>query len=470
MFRRKSEPAKPTLDRPSPTEMHLWDDEMEECRPPRGEVVEWHLTYTAEAYLPSHVPLLRERLDELDWIGRHDQSADDLLRSMREGPYGGGWSALATLEPESSTTVVFGPGRRRAPLPDGVSVALLTLQSITPSLTVLVMCVVWDEYWGDALDRIAKTDYTTAWIPAGDGRTIYSPWFRKRLEAKRRRSEMHRRIEWWLTERVPGAFRELARPLPTVDIITSARARPFMEEPPLQMWDYREALALDRTISVAESASLPNWRLALPSMGNDFLTLTGRTVEVFNDKAFGSYGDPSRWGLAAKLQFAARDLVSAWAAGQVLEGLHSALASARDKPPETNESDATLARRLGNEVPRALTLGADAGAYCFDILNLPQWLRPLRVLAGLDFVVHRDVPGHELTPLREEWDEWLKLSAKRVSQVEQEQRARLVTSVEVRGIAQNIKAQSQLRWLTGTLLVFTVALVAVAVLQAVKVI
>jgi hypothetical protein len=451
--------------------MHqFYGDEMEECRPPAGEVVEWHLTYAAEAYLPSHVPLLRDRLDELDWTGRDDQSAENLLQSMREGWYGGGWSSLATLGPARSTSSFLGPEGRRAELPDGAERVLLRLQSITPSLTVLAACVMWDEYWGDALDRIAKTDYTTAWVPSGrSGYTIYSPNSRKRLEAKRRRSEMHRRIEWWLGESVPGAFRELERPLPTLDVITSASARPFTEDPPQKMYDYREALALDRTLSVAESPSLPNWRLALPGMGNDFLTLTARTVEVFNEKAFGPHGgDPSRWGLAAKLQFEAPDVIGAWTAPQLLEGLHAALASARDTPPEINESDAALARRLTNDVPRALRLGADASAFCFDILNMPEWAQPLRVLAGLNFVVHRDVPGHEVTPLRKEWDDWLNLSAKRVSLVEQEQRARLVASVDVTGIGQNLKAQSQLRRLTFALLAFTFVLAVVAVVQLTK--
>jgi hypothetical protein len=135
--------------------------------------------------------------------------------------------------------------RKVETLPSGVSSIQLWLWSATPSLTILIAGVEWDEDRGDALDRIAKKDYPSIAVPSGTGHSIYSPFFHKRLEAERCRKRAHEDVESWLRERVPGAFTDLGAPMPTLDVITSARYRPFADEP-AHYHDYREALSLGR--------------------------------------------------------------------------------------------------------------------------------------------------------------------------------------------------------------------------------
>jgi hypothetical protein len=150
---------------------------------------------------------------------------------MRAAPFGGGWTHLGILVREAA--VSFGDVRE-AVLPDGVDSVRLALWSVTSSLTVWVACFEWDDYWTDALDRIARTDYSTAIIPTRTGHRSYDPFLLKRLEATRARRNMRRRVASWLTDRLPGAFADLGAQLPALDVITSARSRPFEQDPPLE--------------------------------------------------------------------------------------------------------------------------------------------------------------------------------------------------------------------------------------------
>jgi hypothetical protein len=54
---------------------------------------------------------------------------------------------------------------------------------------------------------------------------------------------MHQQLASWLTERVPGAFTDLGAPIPFLDVVTAALARPFGEGSiPSRLWDYRNCL------------------------------------------------------------------------------------------------------------------------------------------------------------------------------------------------------------------------------------
>jgi hypothetical protein len=241
-------------------------DEMERraSRPPLHEAIEWHLSFFAEAYLPSHSAALSRRLNELGWSDRQSPSTGrDPVPSLRSGPLGGGWTSLKTLLPSTPAFNPFGNAIAEK-LPDGVVSLRLWLWSVTPSLTALIVGAEWDEYWGDTLDRIAKTEYHSTAVPSGSGYQIYSPAFRTRFEVDRCRRKMHKHLSSWLAERIPGAFTDLDSPLPFVDVVTTALAKPFSEEDSSELYDYRELLPLTRPGASGTSPSMPAWTLAMP--------------------------------------------------------------------------------------------------------------------------------------------------------------------------------------------------------------
>lgn len=317
-----------TLDSP----MH--DEERKACRPPLHEFIEWHLSFFAEAYLPSQSAMLSRRLHELGWSQtRSSVAPSDPVLSLRTSPLGGGWTSLKTLLPSKPNFDLFSEAHVER-LPDGVTSIRLWLWSVTSSLTVLVVGAEWDDYAGDALDRIAKTDYDTTAVPSGNGHQILTPAFRKRFEADRRRRLMHRQLTSWLSERVPGAFTDLEAPMPLLDVVTTALAKPFGESSiSTELWDYREMLRFVRHSATGVSRSLPGWILALPDRDEpEVLTLGARTSDVFTHDLLGQFGgEESRWGLENYLSFRIDGLLCGWTTLRLLEAFEKYLAVTRDR-------------------------------------------------------------------------------------------------------------------------------------------
>jgi hypothetical protein len=445
-------------------EVHRERDHIEqaECRPPAHEVIEWHLTYIAEAYLPSHVARLTQGLDKANWSEERFEPTR-VVPSMRESPGRGGWTNLGILVPKAHWP---GFGVRAAPLPDGVASVRIALWSVTSSLTVLVAGFEWDSRWADSLDRIAKTDYESALIPTGGGgHTIYSPALLKELEARRLRRNMHRHLSAWLRDHVPGAFADLDAHHPALDVVTSAWARPFCGDPPVQTYDYREALGLEAQFPIGSSASLPAWRLAFPDRRDpDVLTLAARTVEGFDEKILGIYGGGvSAWGLANHLRNKADSLMCAWASGRLLDRLHAELASGRDRAPTPDESPEAFAKRLSRDVNRILRRGTDAAAFCSDVLERPREWGPLRVLLGVDWVMH--YPPLTTFELRDNWTRWITEQARLVRRLGQEQQSNSSTIAQLTGLAMNIRTQNQVRLLTFFAVLFAALTIAIGILQ-----
>jgi hypothetical protein len=445
------------------------EDEARESTPPPHESIEWHLTYLAEAYLPSHAERLADTLTRLGWTITRWEPALDLVPSLREGPFGGGSTQLRLLVPEGTPQgfgFAFGD-RLACPLPDGVSSIALKLWSVTPSLTMLVAACEWDEYWGDCLDRILRTDYRIGWLPRPGGTRAWSGAAnRKQIEIRNRRREMHRRIASWLTERVPGAFEDLGEQHPALDVITAAGFRPYIDQDdPLAMWSYRRILSFVERFRLGESTNLPGLRLALPERNEPpVLTLAGQTIDVFDEGRLSRFGgDTSRWGLRNVLGEEVDALVVSWATISLLDAMRASLASFRDRTPEAGEPLARFAKRLSDEVPTALRRGADAGALCGDIRRQPQRIGPIYVLHFLTFIVTG--PLDRKASLRESWAEVVNEEAARVSESEQDQRERLSTSVEVLGLGQNLRTQYWLLILTIVLAFFAAATIALGIIQ-----
>jgi hypothetical protein len=340
----------------------------------------------------------------------------------------------------------------------------LQLWSVTGSLTILVAGFQWSDESAEALDHVAWTDYQTAVIPAKGGRSHYSPYMLKALEARRLRRIRHRRVAAWLTEKVPGLYHELGSPLPALDVITLAQGRPYCEDPPLKTYDYREALGLEGGVEVAASASMPGWKLGLHSSElPTVLTLGARTAEVFDDRVLKYHGEVSRSAMSSFLDRRAASLLCSWAATLVIPTLHEQLVRVRDRAPVRRESSVSFARRLSHDTTVALRHGVDSAAFCDDVLNRPAEAGPARVLRTVDFVV--EYPPYRGGLLGERWVKWIAQEAEAMRRVERGQRERLATEAQLTGLVVDIRTQVQMRRLTIAAVAFSVIAVVVAVLQ-----
>ena len=438
--------------------------EREESRPPATEAIEWHLTFVAEAYLPSHSAQLGDKLRELGWSGRRwsPTSSEDLVLQMRQGVLGGSWAALKTLLPGEPKFDFF-QDRQAETLPSGASAVQLWLWSATPSLTMLVAGIEWDEDRGDALDRVAKSDYESIAIPSGSGHTMYSPYFHKKLEADNCRRRTHGDVRSWLRERVPGAFADLSAPMPILDVITAAITRPYAENVK-GISDYRRALAIERPSGMGTSPSFPAWTLALADRdGSPVLSLGARTIDAVESADRNGRVEETRWQLMQTFGSELLGLLSGWTTLTLLDGFQEYFSLTRDRGRGGGESLRAFASRLSTDEMAVLRRGSDVSALCRDMETWPADFGPALLFQNLDFTITDRLDRSY--DLRKSWQGRLKESAERVARSERDERQRLSTSAEVLGVAQNVRVQWQIRALTVALLVAAVLTIALAILS-----
>ncbi len=442
-------------------------DEIErrDSRPPSTETIEWHLTFAAEAYLPSHSAYLSSRLRELGWSQRRwsPASSEDLVLRMRQGTLGGSWATLKTLLPVVPTFDVF-QDRQADTLPDGASAVQLWLWSATPSLTLLVAGVEWDETRGEALDRIAKSDYPSIAVPSGNGYSMYTPVYHKKLEAENCRRRTHREVASWLRERVPGAFADLNAPVPILDVITAALSRPYTEDAS-GISDYRKVLGIEQPFEVGTSPSFPAWTLALADRDSPgVLSLGARTIDAVESvERINGRVEETRWQLMQHFGSELLGLLSGWTTLSLLDAFQAYFSTTRDRARGGNESLRAFAGRLSTDEMAVLRRGSDVSALCVDVETWPPDYGPAVLFRNLDFTINDRFD--RTYDLRESWQARLKENAENVARSERDERQRLSTSAEVLGLAQNVRVQWQIRALTLALLIAAVLTIALTVLS-----
>jgi hypothetical protein len=200
-------------------------------------------------------------------------------------------------------------------------------------------------------------------------------------------------------------------------------------------------------------------------MNPDVLTLGARTVEAFDERRLGGFGiEESRWGLEHYLSARLEGLLCGWTTLRLLHAFQKYFAVTRDRAPASDESPSLFAKRLARDELAVLRRGADAGALCADIQGWPTDFGPALLFRNLDFNIAFRYPRASEN-LRASWERQLGERVAFVSRLERDQRERLSTSAELSGVAQNLRAQSQIHTLTIALLILTVLTIVLTVAQ-----
>ena len=113
-----------------------------------------HCVWGVEFYTPSHVEdlikclsMLKSNEDELPWRN----SPGDWVRNNRQYSSGGSWLNLGLIRSDDDERIQPTP-YRTAWLPKSVDHALGGVYSITPSLTCVVICFVFEESVREGID------------------------------------------------------------------------------------------------------------------------------------------------------------------------------------------------------------------------------------------------------------------------------------------------------------------------------
>ena len=202
-----------------------------ETSPPEGEHVDLRCVWAVEYYTPSYVDRLVESLVKLKWdqddpLGR--ESPASWIRTTRQWSAGGSWLNLGTIRSVDDERPWPIPNRT-APLPKFVDQARGHIYSLTPSLTCIVVCFVFDENARCRLDEALRKNRQTFIRYLSSGYQTVDPKSQKTEEVRQIRREYKHLATKWFRENLPGVFSTglLGGLLPTCELVTLREVEPF---------------------------------------------------------------------------------------------------------------------------------------------------------------------------------------------------------------------------------------------------
>ena len=343
-----------------------------ETTPLEDEQVDLHCMWAVEFYAPSHVDKLVDNLKKLGWdqndfLGR--ESPASWVRISRQHSAGGSWLDLGTIR--SGDDERSWPSRdRTAPLPMYVRYASGGIYSLTPSLTCIVICFVFEDNFGCRLDAILRRRRQTFTRPVSrSGREFLDPERQKTDEVRQLRQECANLAARWFRENLPGVFSSglLGGQLPTCEFVTlhKAEAFPDQERGEYTPSGYLRVLDLEFSHSVWRSKDTPSLKFSLELLGQDpeyHSVFVVRDTEIEGTELLEAYGGLP--GLATYVDGTYREMIGKVAIRPLLDGYSRRLNELRD-------AVTTTIRRPSSRRPsHTLQVLVDNVAYDVDIATV----------------------------------------------------------------------------------------------------
>ena len=301
-----------------------------ETTPPEDEQIDLRCMWAVEFYTPSHVDKLVDNFRKLRWDqddlpGR--ESPDSWVRITRQLSDGGSWLALGTIRSVDDTRP-WPPRDRTAPLPKYVHYARGGLYSLTPSLTCIVICFVFEDSFRTRLEEALRRHRQTFIRALPRGYEIIDPERQKTEEVRGVRYECTNLAARWFREHLPGVFSSglLGDQLPTCELVTLHKAEPFPEpggeeSPPPE---YLRVIDLQFSPSVWRSTDTLGLKFSFGLVGQNHeyhSVFVVRDTDIDCDQLLQLYGGLP--GLTAYVNSTYREMIGKLAIPTLLDGYAS---------------------------------------------------------------------------------------------------------------------------------------------------
>lgn len=207
------------------------DDEINKnSSPPPGEHIDVRCIWGIEFYTPSQMDALETNLRNLGWDDTDDPwLGNNPISWLREQRHRTSGSAIYLgLLTTAESPPLCAPTHTLSYLPPHVSYAHGWMSSLSPSLVAISLCFTLDEDVSDIINTSLCSDRKTILVPRGYGESIHDPYFQKRDDVARTRSELQGSVRDWFAKHLPGAFSSSSVALPTCELITARIARPYV--------------------------------------------------------------------------------------------------------------------------------------------------------------------------------------------------------------------------------------------------
>jgi hypothetical protein len=344
--------------------------------PPPGEVVELNVVWVMEAYGPSEIAGLYERLESSPLASQsaaEEISLSERLAEARGSAFRQSFTPLPLLVPPGSGSVF--PALVETELPEGVETARGYFLSLEPSLSVVVVGFLLTEEAGLSVDRALRAEHESRIVGEWGGYAAVGPDMVQREAVRRARAERRTACERWIARGdLAGVFASdaLNGPHPTGELITTRLTTPFGPDPStgsgIGSWWW--ALDFDAApFEIWVSENQPAMRLIAGSdRGSDPRTL--RFGALIGDlAAMGNTQPGGGRALGAAFQRLNNRLhgfVALWGIGQLLDAYYAELSRIRDLPIRRSLRVGRTLDQIANVQQQSRT-ASDALAICRDL-------------------------------------------------------------------------------------------------------
>ena len=438
-----------------------------ETTPPEDEHVDLCCVWAVEFYTPSYVDKLVDNLSKLGWDqndfpGR--ESPASWVQITRQHSEGGGWLDLGVIRSVGDKR----PWPRRdrtAPLPKNVRYAQGGLYSLTPSLTCIVVCFVFEDSYRSQIDDALRTCRQTITRPVSRGREILDPERQKTEEVRQLRQEYANLASGWFRENLPGAFSSgiLGDELPTCELVTLHKAEPF-PDPEGQEYTparYLRVLDLQSSPYAWKSKNTPGLKFSIELLGKNseyHSVFAVRGTEIESARQLEAYGGLP--GLATHIDVTYRAMIGELAIRHLLEGYSKRLNELRDavtariRRPSRRRPLHTLQVLVDN-----VAFDVDIAAVATDLIaSTEEPSRFYRDLARFEPCYPRAFRG----PLTETFPSVVNRHATRLKQAVQSLRDHLTQVGSLIAATEDVRTQNRILWLT----VFVAAVAVIAIISS----
>lgn len=440
--------------------------------PPAEERFQCRLVWVAEAYGPSDFGALVEGLRRhgFDDGARFGRSLAEMTREGRRRMSGWAHSPLPMVRRRGEGSAFF--DQVEMDMPDGVRAAVGGLFVLPGSLTVLVMCFLFDEDSASELDRAFRREYRTTGRRRKSGWTFSPPEMGQREAVSQALRDQRGALSAWVASRMPGAFGRVdASELPSAELIT------YRTDGALT-WssgrDWSSSLNLGWKSHAWRSETWPAIFVGEPLSSEKTpwaLRMWAREQEVlsFEDEDGDRPVDTEDawWALLQKVHRSFEGFIAMHAISSLLELYAARLADIRDLELFRGSQP----RRAGKRIERAgreLEVVADVRSVASDLRQgkPPSWF--FSAWDGGDWSV-AEPRGEEDEERRliADMAKYLPKRAEAVLSAEKRARERLVVEAQLVAAGAGLRLQRSAFWVAVLAFLMAVAAVAVGVIQLV---
>ena len=382
---------------------------------------------------------------------------------MQQFRLGGGWLDFGVLVPKEHE--VFRASERHVvELPGQFEYALMSVNSLAPSLTAVTVCFVCNDANASAIREALQQERTSFAVRSDRSFSIKDPADQKTDDVRLLRQNLAKASARWFSDHLPGLFSSgiLKGSLPVCELTTTEMMQPFPSR--------QERVPLDSHLRLTDLWTLlGSWSSTkIPGLRFQGGTRSGRHAVLAAKKSelAAVMGDSYGEGRSARVNFMSLfvgDLLLMWSLGALLDGYITRISEFRSSEfpsLKQNKKAVDALERLENLVQH----GADVAGVATEIIDRLE--HRSRLCLGMPEFVLTDGDVDTDDTLEQQFRHTVQDHAQWLERLESDTRAHASQLGNLLSARENVRMQQRIGRLTVLIAIMTGVTLIVLLVQA----